>query len=182
MLFKSVLTSVLSRVPGASIAREEEQSPTNTPLNITALSSRGGYSVLECWQLETEAVSARSALNWIVSANTTQAELSIIQPRTTVGEAWAPAVQLTGVLNGLIRITAPYTPPGVNSTVETNVAYAMPGSISSSFLIAADLPSISTVAGHYTEFPSDEPTVLVQVPFLNNEFPAHSVLHDGACL
>lgn len=93
MLFKSVLTSVLSRVPGASIAREEEQSPTNTPLNITALSSRGGYSVLECWQLETEAVSARSALNWIVSANTTQAELSIIQPRTTVGEAWAPAVQ-----------------------------------------------------------------------------------------
>lgn len=91
-------------------------------------------------------------------------------------------VRLTGVLNGLIRITAPYTPPGVNSTVGTNVAYAMPGTISSSFLIAADLPSISTVAGHYTEFPSDEPTVLVQVPFLNNEFPAHSVLHDGACL
>lgn len=90
--------------------------------------------------------------------------------------------RLTGVLNGLIRITAPYTPPGVNSTVETNVACAMPGTISSSFLIAADLSSISTVAGHYTEFPSDEPTVLVQVPFLNNELPAHSVLHDGACV
>lgn len=91
-------------------------------------------------------------------------------------------VRLTGVLNGLIRITAPYTPPGANSTVETNIAYMMPGTMSSSFLIAADLPSISTVAGHYTEFPSDEPTVLVQVPFLNNEFPAHSVLHDGACV
>lgn len=93
MHFGSVLANVLSRVPGASIAREQEQSPTNTLLNITALSSRGGYSVIECWQLETEAVSARSALNWIVSANTTQAELSIIQPRTSVGEAWAPAVQ-----------------------------------------------------------------------------------------
>lgn len=94
MLFRSALTNLLSRVPGAPIAREEgDQSPTNTPLNITALSSRGGYSVLECWQLETEAVSARSALNWIVSANTTQAELSIIQPRTTAGQAWAPAVQ-----------------------------------------------------------------------------------------
>lgn len=90
--------------------------------------------------------------------------------------------RLTGVLNGLIRITAPYTPPGVNSTIETKVAYATPGSISSSFLIAADLPSMSTVAGHYTEFPSNDPTVLVQVPFLNNEFPAHSVLYDGACI
>lgn len=77
----------------ASVAREPDQSPTNMPLNITALSSRGGYSVIECWQLETEAVYARSATNWIVSGNTTQAELSIIEPRTTVGEAWAPAVQ-----------------------------------------------------------------------------------------
>lgn len=90
--------------------------------------------------------------------------------------------RLTGVLNGLIRITAPYIPPGANSTIETNVAYAMPGTITSSFLIAADLPSISTVAGHFTEFPSGDPTVLVQVPFSNNEFPAHSVLHDGACV
>lgn len=89
--------------------------------------------------------------------------------------------RLTGVLNGLIRITAPYTPPGTNSTIATNVAYAMPGSVTSSFLIAADLNSMSTVAGHYTEFPSSDQTVLVQVPFLNNEVPAHSVLHDGAC-
>lgn len=97
MLFKSVLTSVLSRVPTLS---ERDTSPNNTatttvttPLNITALTSRGGYSVIECWQLDAEAVVARSATNWIVSGNTTQAELSIIEPRTTVGQAWAPAVQ-----------------------------------------------------------------------------------------
>lgn len=90
--------------------------------------------------------------------------------------------RLTGVLNGLVRITAPFIPPGGNSSIETSVAYAMPGTMSSSFLIAADLPSISTVAGHYTEFPSNEPTVLVQVPFFNNEVPAYSVLHDGACV
>ncbi|KAK2613698.1 hypothetical protein N8I77_000591 [Diaporthe amygdali] len=182
MLLKSVLSSVLSRVPVASIASGQDQSPAKTLLNITALSSRDGYSTIECWQLDTEAVYARSALNWIVGGNTTQAELSIIEPRTTVGEAWAPAVQLTAVLNGLIRITAPYIPPGANSTIETHVAYAMPGTMSSSFLIAADLPSISTAAGHYTEFPSNDPTVLVQVPFLDNEFPAYSVLHDGACV
>lgn len=90
--------------------------------------------------------------------------------------------RLTGVLNGLVRITAPFIPPGGNSSIETSVAYAMPGTMSSSFLIAADLPSISTVAGHYTEFPSNEPTVLVQVPFFNNEVPAYSVLHGGACV
>lgn len=98
MLFKSVLTSVLSRFPTLAIAQQErDQSPittnTTTPLNITALASRGGYSVIECWQLDAEAVYARSATNWVVSGNTTQAELSIIEPRTTVGEAWAPAVQ-----------------------------------------------------------------------------------------
>lgn len=198
----------------ASIAQEQDHLPASTPLNITALSSRGGYSVIECWQLNTEAVYARSALNWAVGGNATQAELSIIEPRTTVGQAWAGEVQyarllslprepgnlgrvygnglkskhnadmsvrLTGVLNGLIRVTAPFTPPGGNSTVETHVAHFMPGTVSSSFLIAADLASISTAAGHYTEFPSNEQTVLVQVPFLNNEVPAHSVLHDGAC-
>ena len=93
MLFRSALTNVLSRVPMVSIAQERDQSSTNTPLNITALASRNGYSVIECWQLETEPVIARSATNWVVSPNTTQAELSIIEPRTTVGEAWAPAVQ-----------------------------------------------------------------------------------------
>lgn len=75
------------------VQERDQTTPTNTPLNITALASRGGYSVIECWQLEAEAVYARSATNWIVSGNTTQAELSIIEPRTTVGEAWAPAVQ-----------------------------------------------------------------------------------------
>ncbi|KAI3402090.1 hypothetical protein diail_19 [Diaporthe ilicicola] len=182
MLFRSVLASILARVPTASSPQEQDLSPTKTPLNITALSSRGGYSVIECWQLDTEAVYARSALNWVVSPNATQAELSIIEPRTTVGQAWAGEVQLTAVLNGLIRVTAPYTSAGFNSTIETHVAHFMPGTVSSSFLIAADLPSISTVAGHYTEFPSNEQTVLVQVPFLNDELPAHSVLHDGACI
>lgn len=93
MHFGSALTSILARVPMLSIAQEQDPPSTNTPLNITALASRDGYSVIECWQLEAEAVIARSATNWIVSGNTTQAALSIIEPRTTVGEAWAPTVQ-----------------------------------------------------------------------------------------
>jgi len=65
---------------------------TPLPLNMTAISSRGGYSVLECWQLASVPVDAMSAANYALG-DTTVATWSQIQPRTTVGEAWAPAVQ-----------------------------------------------------------------------------------------
>ncbi|KAK4460626.1 hypothetical protein QBC42DRAFT_331999 [Cladorrhinum samala] len=171
------------------------------PLNITALSSRNGYSVLECWQLSSIPVDAMSAANYAIG-NTTQATWSRIEPRTEVGEAWAPHVQLSVVLNGLIRITSPAPSAGNASTgsvkirdgsgggdggdgsgrPETKVAYVMPGTLTSSVVIAADLKSVSTIAGHFTEFPSDEPTILVQVPFVGDKVPEHQVLYEGACV
>lgn len=57
----------------------------------------------------------------------------------------------------------------------------MPGTLRSSLLIAADLKSASTIAGHFTEFPGDEPTILIQVPFEGNEIPDHTILHNGSC-
>lgn len=57
----------------------------------------------------------------------------------------------------------------------------MPGTLRSSLLIAVDLKSASTIAGHFTEFPSDEPTVLIQVPFEGNEVPEHTILYSGSC-
>lgn len=65
---------------------------TNTPLNITAISSRNGYSVLECWQLDAIPVTYMSAVNYAMG-NTTAATWSRIEPRTTPGEAWAPQIQ-----------------------------------------------------------------------------------------
>jgi hypothetical protein len=62
------------------------------PLNMTALSSRNGYSVLECWQLSSVPVDYMSAVNHAVG-NTTIATWSRIEPRVTVGMAWAPHVQ-----------------------------------------------------------------------------------------
>ncbi|KAK3315718.1 hypothetical protein B0H66DRAFT_442767, partial [Apodospora peruviana] len=179
-----------------------------TPFNITALSSRDGYSVLECWQLASIPVDAMQAANYAVG-NTTAAAWSRIEPRTHIGEAWAPHVQLSIILNGLIRITSPAPDNGnsdpktvVNdssmtssvvddqlpetvaqapSRPETHMAYIMPGTTKSSVLIAADLKSVSTIAGHYTEFPSDEPTILVQIPFSGDKAPDHVILYDGPC-
>ncbi|KAK6211642.1 hypothetical protein QIS74_10906 [Colletotrichum tabaci] len=165
------------------------QASAFTPLNITALSSRDGYSVIECWQLAAEPVEARAALNYAVGGDLTRAEWSIIQPRTTVGEAWAPAVQLTVIVNGLIRITSPaprnasqaMPSPGAATPPGQTVAYIQPGTLSSSFVIAADPRNVSIHAGHFTEFPGDEPTVLVQVPFAGNAAPEHTVVGDGPC-
>ncbi|KAK4211613.1 hypothetical protein QBC37DRAFT_289929 [Rhypophila decipiens] len=204
----------------------------HTPLNVTAISSRDGYSVLQCWQLASIPIDAMQAANYPVG-NTTVATWSRIEPKTHVGEAWAPHVQLSVILNGLIRITspAPATDPAtgmylqtggregtmhsheINESMlisteqqhqlptiveaatndhaknakakrpETHVAYIMPGTLKSSVVIAADLKSVSTIAGHYTEFPSNtEPTILVQIPFEGDRAPEHTILHDGPCV
>ncbi|KAK0640580.1 hypothetical protein B0T16DRAFT_460754 [Cercophora newfieldiana] len=162
------------------------ETPMPIPLNITAISSRDGYSVFECWQLASIPVDAMSAANYAIG-ETTKATWSRIEPRTHIGEAWAPHVQLSVILNGLIRITSPFPDPAAEHGAkgdrpESRVAYIMPGTLKSSVLIAADLKSISTLAGHLTEFPSDEPTVLVQVPFEGDRAPEHTVLYEGACI
>lgn len=61
------------------------------------------------------------------------------------------------------------------------IAYLMPGTMTSSIILVTDLRSESNIAGHGAEFPSNEPTVLVQIPFENDEIPAHTVLGTGSC-
>jgi len=76
----------------AGIAVLANAADTPIPLNITAISSRNGYSVLECWQLTSIPVDAMSAANYAIG-ETTKATWSRIEPRTHIGEAWAPHVQ-----------------------------------------------------------------------------------------
>lgn len=63
------------------------------PLRITTIASQDGYSVLECWQIETAPVEYMAALNYAIGGRTTNVKWSTLQPRTYVGEAWAPHVQ-----------------------------------------------------------------------------------------
>lgn len=107
--------------------------------------------------------------------------------------------RLSMVLNGLIRITAPSPissigntsnsplpsdfihPNGTASCGEPSTAYFMPGTLQSSVLIAADTKALSWRTGHFTEFPSQEATVLMQSPFFGGVVPEHIVLYEGAC-
>jgi len=90
MFFPRQLTLLASL--GLWIFRATAEKTGYIPLNITALSSRNGYSVLECWQLASIPVDAMAAANYAIG-ETTVATWSRIEPRTTVGEAWAPKVQ-----------------------------------------------------------------------------------------
>lgn len=82
------------------------------------------------------------------------------------------------VLNGLVRISTPHSPAPFNNMV----AYFSPGTLSSSVFVATDRKELSYIAGHYTEVPGSEKTLLVQLPFAGNITPEYSVLHDGQCL
>lgn len=90
MRFQTVILLFLHLYLARALVRGNSTQPF---LNISALASRDGYSVIECWQLAAAPTYARSALNWILGVNSTQAELSTIEPRTVPGEAWAPHVQ-----------------------------------------------------------------------------------------
>lgn len=82
----------LGLLPFAVTVTQAAADAAAPPLTITALSSRNGYSVIECWQLPSIPVDAMSAANYAVG-NTTVATWSRIEPRTHIGEAWAPRVQ-----------------------------------------------------------------------------------------
>ena len=47
-------------------------------------------------------------------------------------------------------------------------------------ILAVDTANVSTL-GHITNYPSNEETVALQIPTLNNQVPAHTILHDGPC-
>lgn len=44
-------------------------------------------------------------------------------------------------------------------------------------MIAADTVGV----GHVTEYPSDKPTVALQIPFEDGRVPEHRVLYRGVC-
>lgn len=73
-------------------------------------------------------------------------------------------------MSGLAHITLP------NSNLE---AYVQGGK--NGLIIAADTAAVSTL-GHITEYPSKQETIALQIPTAGGVAPAHTVLHEGACL
>ncbi|KAF2402080.1 hypothetical protein EJ06DRAFT_529199 [Trichodelitschia bisporula] len=139
-------------------------------LNITAIAAVNGASVLQCWHLAAAPADFASAVNYPLGAGAFSGSfLGVIAPRTVVGKAWAPHVQFSFVLSGLVHISIP------DSKQEAWIQGGRYGGI-----IAADTKDVS-LTGHITEFPGGDETLIAQFPMVGNEVPAHEVLYDGAC-
>ena len=70
------------------------------------------------------------------------------------------------LLSGLARVTLPegndelYIVEGVNALI-----------------VAADTRG----EGHFTEYPSDKPSIALQIPFKDGEVPEHGIVNEGVC-
>jgi hypothetical protein len=70
------------------------------------------------------------------------------------------------LLSGLAHVTLP------NGTDDVWILEGV-----NQLIVAAD----TVGEGHFTDYPSDNVTVALQIPFANNIAPDHKVLRDGAC-
>ncbi|KAL8357249.1 hypothetical protein RB598_002200 [Gaeumannomyces tritici] len=88
----------------------------------------------------------------------------------------APRLQLVVFLSGLARITLPSSSADGNDTA---ASFDVRGG-RNGIIVAADTRDVSGL-GHTTDYPGDEPTVVLQMPIAAGRlgFGRYSVLHEG---
>ncbi|CAG7933410.1 unnamed protein product [Penicillium olsonii] len=142
-------------------------------LNVTVLSAHHNRSTLECWALEPGfKTSAEAGITGspVLNLGTVNGNASFITSPAGYdgGRHDAPAIQWVVFLSGLAHITLP------NSTTEAKIEGGKNGAI-----LALDTADVSAL-GHYTNYPSQERTVALEIP-LSGGVPGHRVLHTGPC-
>ncbi|KAL8326659.1 hypothetical protein RB597_003121 [Gaeumannomyces tritici] len=145
------------------------------PLNITAISAASNASTLECWQFgplpaaSAPGVSGAAAL-LLLGGAASSVSYTVLPD--------APRLQLVVFLWGLARITLPSSSADGNDTA---ASFDVRGG-RNGIIVAADTRDVSGL-GHTTDYPGDEPTVVLQMPIATGRlgFGRYSVLHEGPC-
>ncbi|CAD0112539.1 unnamed protein product [Aureobasidium uvarum] len=140
---------------------------TAQSLNVSTIAVQNGTSVLECWSLASP-TSGRGAQNYPLG-DSSNAFIGAIPPHTYIGQAWAPSIQYSMILQGLVHLSLP------NSKDDIHI---QPGPLS--IILVIDQKNVS-ISGHITEFPGEEMTLIAQFPITGNQVPVHTVLHSGPC-
>ncbi|QDS68352.1 hypothetical protein FKW77_010718 [Venturia effusa] len=170
----SLLLPLLSTFSNPTSAQLTLQ--TTPSLNVTAIASRDGASVIECWQIPGFKASADKGTIGSLSlflGDVANATYTVLPPRFDGGVHNAPANQFVLFTSGLAHITLP------NTTLSpTTSAWIQGGKYG--LIIAADTAGESKY-GHATAYPSDASSVALQVPFRDGGIPDHAVLYDGPC-
>jgi len=166
-----------------------------TFLNITALTAKNNRSIFECWQIQpgftTSTQPGTAGASSLQLGGVSTISYSVLPPRFDAGLHNAPAFQYVrsphprrprdylfidieherwvSFLSGLAHITFP------DSSDEAYVVGGKDG-----FIFAADTSSVSA-KGHFTNYPSNQETRVLQIP-TGGTIPNHTVLHSGPCI
>ncbi|KAI1081356.1 hypothetical protein F5B20DRAFT_61659 [Whalleya microplaca] len=137
-------------------------------LHLTALvSDLDGRAAFECWEISTPFSTYPTVGDVIPGlADVSNVSYVVLPARSNEGLHRPPHPMFFVLLSGSAHVTLPDGAADLWIRAGTN-----------GFMIAAD-----TVGdGHYTEYPSDEPSVALQIPFLNGMLPRHRVAKDAVC-
>ena len=135
------------------------------------------HSTFECWQfvepVTISSVSGAEGAAVFSFPNTKQADYTTIPARFDGGLHNAPVPQLVVPLAGLAHVTLPI-PTHEDSSM--NELWVVGGGLGA--ILALDTEGL----GHISTYPSDQPTVILQMPFGSiDDIPAHKVVSTGPC-
>ncbi|KAI0883297.1 uncharacterized protein GGS22DRAFT_168354 [Annulohypoxylon maeteangense] len=142
--------------------------------NVTAVAAVDGHSTIQCWQLDNEFTSKnvlnRSSIYSADLGGVANLSYTFIPPNYDQGVHSAPFNQWVIFIKGIGLITVPN---------DNTTAYVAPGE--TGIVFAADTPDI-TSDGHRSQYLGVTESIIMQIPALNNQVPAHTVLHPGGCV
>ncbi|KAI0008110.1 hypothetical protein F4779DRAFT_467220 [Xylariaceae sp. FL0662B] len=137
-------------------------------LHLTALvSDQDGKAAFECWEISTPFSSYPTVGNVIPGlADVANVSYVVLPPRSNEGLHRPPHPMFFVLLSGSAHVTLPDGKADLWIRAGTN-----------GLMVATD----TIGQGHYTEYPSDELSVALQIPFLNGVLPEHLVANRGVC-
>ncbi|KAJ5815498.1 hypothetical protein N7474_007275 [Penicillium riverlandense] len=173
-----IAANSLPKPPSTSIGTTSTVPPLGNTLNVTVVTAHNGRSVIECWALEpdfeTSTVTGTDGASFlslgpiggVEGGNTSYV---VVPPGFDGGRHNSPVNQWVFCLSGELRITLP------NSTSSARISAGK-----NSAILALDTPDVSEL-GHYTDYPSKERSIGLEIPLGAAGVPKHRVLSQGAC-
>jgi hypothetical protein len=143
-------------------------STANHYLTLTAVTSdASSHAVLECWRFLTPFSSYPTTGISLPLANTSNTTYVVLPPRSAEGLHKPPHPMLFVLLSGLAHVTFPFN----------DQELWIQGGIEGGLIVANDVEGI----GHFTEYPREEESVALQLPFRDGIVLDHEVVGKGAC-
>jgi hypothetical protein len=137
-------------------------------LTLTAVTSdSSSHAVLECWCFLTPFSTYPTTGISLSLANTTNITYVVLPPKSAEGLHKPPHSMFFVLLSGLAHVTFPFN----------DEELWIHGGTEGGLIVANDVEGI----GHFTEYPGEEESVALQLPFRDGIVPDHEVVGRGAC-